>query len=210
MNGTNLTDVSNVPEMPFFDTGFAIELWGVILSAISVYLLWKVHRLEKLTVSPHCILQYQPNWNLYHDVGDDRVSFCNIATVEKTGGAAKYHKFWFRTVFKSGKIIKEIGNLHENPLMTEKRSEQLYHEVIIDTEDVKNIDEVFCLMTYSDIAENQYFAFSSFRYKAVNPFPRWTWDLRIKSNPKRLRWWNKKKVKLFIDNFDEWKRKYGG
>jgi len=119
---------------------------------------------------------------------------------------------WFRTVLKNSEIL-EVGP-EKMGRIAKGQSWSTLHMVLIDKEEFENVDKVFCLLRCSDISNNEYFAFSSFKYKAgfkhkaVNSAPRWMWDLDIESKAERLYWWNKKKVELFINDFDEWKRKY--
>lgn len=205
---TNQTDVLG---MPFSTMGFSIELLGVLIALVSAYLLFKRYKLEKLNIVPRCKIEYQPSVSGYQS--DDKFEFINKVIIENSGSDAEQPMIWFRTVLKNGEIL-EAGP-EKMGRMAKGQSWSTFHVVRIDKEEFENVDEVFCLLRCSDISDNEYFSFSSFKYKAgfkykADSAPRWRWDLGIESKTKRLSWWNKKKAELFINNFDEWKRKYGG
>ena len=205
MSMTNQTDVL---EMPFPTMEFGIGLLGVAIALASAYLLLKIYKLEKLNIVPRCKIEYQANCSVSGHHSDGKFEFINKVIVENSGGDAEQPVIWFRTVLKNGEIL-EVGP-EKMGRIAKGQSWSTLHRVLIDKEEFENVDEVFCLLRCSDISNNEYFAFSSFKYKAVNPAPRWTWILSIEPEAERLYWWNKKKVELFINDFDKWKRKYGG
>lgn len=211
MNMTNQTDVL---EMPLSTMEFGIGLLGVVIALASAYLLLKIYKLEKLNVVPRCKIEYQANCSVSGHQSDGKFEFINNVIIENSGGDAEQPVIWFRTVLKNGKIL-EVGP-EKMGRIAKGQSWSTHHMVLIDEEEFENVDEVFCLMRCSDISDNEYFAFSSFKYKegfkrkAVNSSPRWRWGLGIEPKTERLHWWNKNKVELFINGFDRWKGRYGG
>ena len=211
MNMTNQTDIL---EMLFSTRGFDIKwLLGFVIALALLYLRYKKYKLEKLNIVPRCKIEYQPNCSVSGQSGS-KFEFINKVIIENSGGDAEQSVIWFRTVLKNSEILevgpKKVGRIAKG------QNWSTLHMVLIDKEEFENVDEVFCLMKCSDISDNEYFAFSSFKYKAgfkrkaVNSSPRWRWDLGIEPKTERLYRWNKNKMELFINDFDKWKGKYGG